>query len=147
MIARLILASMLAATMLSAQRGGGGGGGRGRGGDTGSGMQMPPSQNRLDLIESMFKLNKDQKKQVKTIMDEGQKEAAPVRDQIVQSESDLGDAISEGKQKALIILSHVPSEQAGMEECVRWMKTFVSEVPVEFVPAPDPFAGHSTLLR
>ena len=57
------------------------------------------------------------------------------------------DAISEGKQKALIILSHVPSEQAGMEECVRWMKTFVSEVPVEFVPAPDPFAGHSTLLR
>lgn len=59
----------------------------------------------------------------------------------------VADAISEGKQKALIILSHVPSEQAGMEECVRWMKTFVSEVPVEFVPAPDPFAANSTLLK
>jgi hypothetical protein len=26
-----------------------------------------------------------------------------------------------------------------MEECTRWLKTFVSEVPVEFVPARDPF--------
>jgi hypothetical protein len=26
-----------------------------------------------------------------------------------------------------------------MEECTRWLKTFVSEVPVEFVPARQPF--------
>jgi hypothetical protein len=26
-----------------------------------------------------------------------------------------------------------------MEECARWLKTFVSEVPVEFVPAREPF--------
>ena len=49
------------------------------------------------------------------------------------------DAVTQGKHKALIILSHIPSEQAGMEECTRWLKTFVSEVPVEFVPAKDPF--------
>ncbi len=59
----------------------------------------------------------------------------------------VADAISEGKQKALIVLSHVPSEQPGMEECARWLKTFVTEVPVQFVPAADPFAAESTLLK
>ena len=49
------------------------------------------------------------------------------------------DAISEKKNKALIVLGHIPSEQAGMEECTRWLKTFVSEVPVNFVPATQPF--------
>ena len=49
------------------------------------------------------------------------------------------DALSEKKNKALIILGHIPSEQAGMEECTRWLKTFVSEVPVNFVPAAQPF--------
>lgn len=49
------------------------------------------------------------------------------------------DAVSEKKDKALIVLGHIPSEQAGMEECTRWLKTFVSEVPVKFVPAAQPF--------
>jgi putative NIF3 family GTP cyclohydrolase 1 type 2 len=49
------------------------------------------------------------------------------------------DAVSEKKQKALIVLGHVPSEQAGMEECARWLKGFVTEVPVEFIPTAQPF--------
>lgn len=49
------------------------------------------------------------------------------------------DAASEGKRKALIVIGHVPSEQAGMEECVRWLKTFVKDVPVELVPTRQPF--------
>jgi putative NIF3 family GTP cyclohydrolase 1 type 2 len=49
------------------------------------------------------------------------------------------DAVSEKKNKALIVLGHIPSEQAGMEECTRWLKTFVSEVPVNFAPAAQPF--------
>ena len=49
------------------------------------------------------------------------------------------DAVSEKKNKALIVLGHIPSEQAGMEECTRWLKTFISEAPVEFVPAKQPF--------
>lgn len=52
----------------------------------------------------------------------------------------VADAVTQGKHKALIVLSHVPSEQQGMDECVRWLKTFVSQVPVQFVPTPDPFA-------
>jgi len=51
----------------------------------------------------------------------------------------VADAVTEGKSKALIILGHIPSEQAGMAECQRWLKTFISEVPVEFVPAREPF--------
>ena len=52
----------------------------------------------------------------------------------------VADAVTQGRHKALIVLSHVPSEQQGMNECARWLKTFVSEVPIEFVATPDPFA-------
>ncbi|GAC1676605.1 MAG: hypothetical protein PVS2B2_12450 [Candidatus Acidiferrum sp.] len=51
----------------------------------------------------------------------------------------VADAATQKKRKALIILGHIPSEQAGMEECARWLKTFVTEVPVEFAPAAEPF--------
>jgi putative NIF3 family GTP cyclohydrolase 1 type 2 len=51
----------------------------------------------------------------------------------------VADAVAQGKKKGLVILSHIPSEQAGMEECARWLKGFVTEVPVDFVPARDPF--------
>jgi putative NIF3 family GTP cyclohydrolase 1 type 2 len=49
------------------------------------------------------------------------------------------DALSEGRKKALIVIGHVPSEQAGMEECARWLKTFVKDVPIEFVATKQPF--------
>jgi hypothetical protein len=49
------------------------------------------------------------------------------------------DAETQGRRKALIVIGHVPSEQAGMEECTRWLKTFVNGVPVEFVAAKEPF--------
>jgi putative NIF3 family GTP cyclohydrolase 1 type 2 len=51
----------------------------------------------------------------------------------------VADAASEGKHKALLLLTHIPSEQAGMEECARWLKGFVTEVPVEFVASQQPF--------
>jgi len=49
------------------------------------------------------------------------------------------DAVSEGRKKALIVIGHIPSEQPGMEECARWLKGIVKDVPVEFVPAKQPF--------
>lgn len=49
------------------------------------------------------------------------------------------DMITSGKKKALILLGHVVSEQAGMKYCAEWLKTFVSEVPIEFIPAAEPF--------
>lgn len=49
------------------------------------------------------------------------------------------DAITSGRKKGLIVLGHIPSEQAGMLNCTNWLKTFISEVPIEFVPAMEPF--------
>jgi putative NIF3 family GTP cyclohydrolase 1 type 2 len=51
----------------------------------------------------------------------------------------VDDATAAKQHKALIMLTHIPSEQAGMEECAKWLKTFVKEVPVEFVAAKQPF--------
>jgi putative NIF3 family GTP cyclohydrolase 1 type 2 len=51
----------------------------------------------------------------------------------------VADAATEHKAKALVILGHIPSEQAGMEECARWLKTFISDVPIGFIPALEPF--------
>jgi hypothetical protein len=49
------------------------------------------------------------------------------------------DAVTEGRKKALIVIGHIPSEQPGMDECSRWLKGFLKSVPVEFVPARQPF--------
>lgn len=49
------------------------------------------------------------------------------------------DAVTSGKKKALIILGHVVSEQAGMKLCAEWLRSFVTQVPVEFVAAPEPY--------
>lgn len=51
----------------------------------------------------------------------------------------VADAVSERRRKALIILGHIPSEQAGMEECASWLKTFITETPIAFVPTSEPF--------
>jgi putative NIF3 family GTP cyclohydrolase 1 type 2 len=45
----------------------------------------------------------------------------------------VADAAAQGKQKALILLGHIASEQPGMEDCSEWLKGFVTEVPVGFV--------------
>jgi putative NIF3 family GTP cyclohydrolase 1 type 2 len=47
----------------------------------------------------------------------------------------VADAVTEGKKKALIVIGHIPSEQAGMEWCAEWMKGFLPGVKIEFVPA------------
>jgi putative NIF3 family GTP cyclohydrolase 1 type 2 len=49
------------------------------------------------------------------------------------------DSIKAGQKKALIVLGHVVSEQAGMKYCAEWLRGFVSEVPIDFVPASEPF--------
>jgi len=49
------------------------------------------------------------------------------------------DAITSGQKKALIVLGHVVSEQAGMKYCAEWLRGFIKEVPIEFIPAVEPF--------
>ncbi len=49
------------------------------------------------------------------------------------------DAITAGKKKGLLTLGHIPSEESGMKECAEWLKTFVPEVPIQFIATPEPF--------
>lgn len=49
------------------------------------------------------------------------------------------DAAAEGRQKALILLGHEVSEEAGMEYCARWLRPLVPGVRVTFIPAGEPF--------
>jgi putative NIF3 family GTP cyclohydrolase 1 type 2 len=51
----------------------------------------------------------------------------------------VADSATQKRKKALIVIGHIPSEQMGMEECTRWLKGFVKDVPVEFVPAKQAF--------
>ncbi len=51
----------------------------------------------------------------------------------------VADAVSQGKRKALVIFGHIPSEQAGMQECATWLRTFIANTPVHFTPAKEPF--------
>lgn len=105
MFGKLLMTGILAAALAMAQRGGGGGGdmgemggssGGGRGGSRG-GPELPsvyPSKpTRLDQMTQVLKLDKEQKKVVKSLMDEAQKEAAPVREQLMKSRLAIGEAV------------------------------------------------------
>jgi putative NIF3 family GTP cyclohydrolase 1 type 2 len=54
------------------------------------------------------------------------------------------DSITAGNKKALILLGHVASEQGGMIYCAEWLRSFIPEVPIEFIPTREPFwtPGH-----
>ncbi len=49
------------------------------------------------------------------------------------------DAVTLGIVKGQIILGHVVSEEPGMEECAKWLRTFITGVPIQFVPAGEPY--------
>jgi hypothetical protein len=77
-----------------AQRGGGGGGAAGGGG--------PVQMTRLETLEADFKLTKDQKKAVKSILDDAHKGAAPTREALTRTRTALAAAIVAGKSQAEI---------------------------------------------
>jgi putative NIF3 family GTP cyclohydrolase 1 type 2 len=49
------------------------------------------------------------------------------------------DAIAAGQRKGMIVLGHEVSEEPGMTLCAPWLKTFITEVPVKWIPAGEPF--------
>jgi putative NIF3 family GTP cyclohydrolase 1 type 2 len=76
--------------------------------------------------------------------------ASPEADVVVsgeQQESDGGfdspayvlDAVSIGLAKGWIMLGHAISEEQGMLEMAQWVKTFTPAIPVQLVPAGEPF--------
>ena len=51
----------------------------------------------------------------------------------------VDDAVAAGMRKALIIIGHIPSEQAGMQEFATWLEPLVKGTPVTFIAAKEPF--------
>jgi putative NIF3 family GTP cyclohydrolase 1 type 2 len=49
------------------------------------------------------------------------------------------DKVFSGEKKGLILVGRVVSEEPGMDVCARWLKTFVSEVPIRHISAGDPY--------
>jgi hypothetical protein len=97
MTMRFLAVGFLVAAMAvtaSAQRGGGG-----RTSGMGDNMQVgsAPRMNRLDMLEKALSLNKDQRKDVKNVMDEAQKEAAPLHEQLVKGRAEVAAAVESGK--------------------------------------------------
>jgi hypothetical protein len=115
MFFKLFLTGILAVTLASAQRGGGGKGG----------ANMPDTSivsrpDKLTILTDDLKLSKDQRKLVKTVLDEGQKETAPLRDEAAKSRQAIGEAVSAGKSQDEIdqlVKSHaaIESQMAGIE--------------------------------
>ena len=89
----LLLAGLT--TAVAAQRGGRGGG------DTGGG-QMTIELSRLGLLTQAFKLTKEQKDTVKTLFDDAQTSAAPIRDGLTRTRAAIAAAIQGGKSQAEI---------------------------------------------
>jgi putative NIF3 family GTP cyclohydrolase 1 type 2 len=47
------------------------------------------------------------------------------------------DVVLSGEKKGMILISHEAGEEAGMENFASWIRPFIPEVPVEFVPTRD----------
>ena len=63
-------------------------------------MQVPLLQlSRLEQLTVTFKLAKDQKQQVKALLDDAHKNAAPVRDGLTETRNAIAAAIQSGKNQ------------------------------------------------
>lgn len=51
----------------------------------------------------------------------------------------IRDAVDQGRKKAIIFIGHIASEEAGMEYCAVWLKSFIKNVPVNFVECGPSF--------
>lgn len=45
----------------------------------------------------------------------------------------MRDAVDQGRKKAIVFLGHIASEEAGMDYCADWLKTFIKDIPVTFI--------------
>jgi Heavy-metal resistance len=104
--------AMTALTFAQGKKGGGGGG-------QSNAPMMAQSVSKMDQFTTILKLDKDEKKQVKTIMDEAQKEAAPVHEQMEKGRLSIAQAVAAGKQEdvdaAVKTYAAAETQMAGIE--------------------------------
>jgi len=51
----------------------------------------------------------------------------------------MRDAVDQGQKKAIVFLGHINSEEAGMNFCCTWLKSFIHDVPVYFIESGPSF--------
>ena len=93
MLRKLLVVGLVLAGVGFAQGAKGGG----RGADPSAGVMMPTPGSKVDTIGSALNLNKEQKKAVKTLLDDAAKEATPFRDQLSKARIAIADAIQAKK--------------------------------------------------
>jgi len=93
MIGRVLVAAVLAASLLSAQRGGRN---SGASGDE-TPMPRPRAQNRMDQIADKLKLNKEQKEEVLNIVNASVESASPISEQIANGRMMITQAMVQGQ--------------------------------------------------
>lgn len=118
MVGRVVLAALLTAGLVAAQRGGGGG----RGGDMGGmGMPRPQQQTRADQLAEKLKLNKEQKEQLAEILKTAGESAGPLSQQIGNGRQMIVQAMVNGKDsgddydKLLAAYTAVLAQMDGVE--------------------------------
>ena len=109
----VVLLAVAAMAFAQGKKGGGGGGNQ-------QNIPMPTGPgSRIDQFSDILKLDKDAKKQVKTIMDDAQKEANPVREQMEKGRLAVAQATANGKQDEIdaAVKAYAASEtqMAGIE--------------------------------
>ena len=97
LLLRLFIVGILVSTAAFAQGKGSKGGGSGGN----SPMMQPGSVSHMDQFTQILKLDKDEKKAVKSIMDDAQKEATPVKDQMDKGRLAVAQAVAGGKQEEI----------------------------------------------
>ena len=51
----------------------------------------------------------------------------------------IADAIAAGRPKGMIVLGHMLSEDFGMREVGDWLRGFLTDVPIDWISAAEPF--------
>lgn len=98
MFVRLLLTAILAATLVSAQRGGGGGGRGGGGmGEGDTPRMVPQRQSKANQFSEKLKLSKEQQDEANTALMEAVRELAPVRGEMDKSRVAIASALIDGK--------------------------------------------------
>jgi len=52
------------------------------------------------------------------------------------------DAVSQGRHKGIVFIGHINSEEAGMKFAADWMRTYIKEIPIQFIPCGSSFFSY-----
>jgi putative NIF3 family GTP cyclohydrolase 1 type 2 len=52
------------------------------------------------------------------------------------------DAVSQGRNKAIIFLGHIASEEYGMNFCAEWLEGFIRDIPVIFIESGPSYKAY-----